>query len=323
MKNYAVKKNEFEKVLMQLPSGNRFKFFFLFVLLSFIFWFSTKLSNTYQIEQSYSIHWKNIPKGIIIDNDSSELGLSITASGIEILWYRLFKNKISLVLDENIFIGKEAFASIDNERFNIQQQLFDNTILNQITTPVMKIAYARLGVKKVKISSEPTLKFRAGYLSDSPLTIYPDSLLVWGSQDVLDTLTRVKTVSFVMEDIFESFKKAIVLENLTNLRYDIKEVNIKQEISRYSEKEFILPIEIINIPKSVRVKLFPPTANVKATMPLTLLNGFNVKDFMLVVDYELILKNELTHLPIRLVKQPSQVKKVIWEPKTVNYLIRK
>ena len=28
MKNYAVKKNEFEKVLMQLPSGNRFKFFF-------------------------------------------------------------------------------------------------------------------------------------------------------------------------------------------------------------------------------------------------------------------------------------------------------
>ena len=126
-----------------------------------------------------------------------------------------------------------------------------------------------------------------------------------------------------MEDIFESFKKAIVLENLTNLRYDIKEVNIKQEISRYSEKEFILPIEIINIPKSVRVKLFPPTAKLKATMPLTLLNGFNVKDFMLVVDYELILKNELTHLPIRLVKQPSQVKKAIWEPKTVNYLIRK
>ncbi len=58
-------------------------------------------------------------------------------------------------------------------------------------------------------------------------------------------------------------------------------------------------------------------------MPLTLLNGFNARDFMLVVDYELILKNELTHLPIRLMKQPSKVKKVIWEPKTVNYLIRK
>ena len=318
-----LKKNEFEKVLRLLPSKERFKFFFLFVLLSFIFWFSTKLSNTYQIEQSFSIHWKNIPKGIVIDNDSSELGLSITASGIEILWYRLFKNKISLVLDENIFIGKEAFASIDNERFNIQQQLFDNTILNQITTPVIKIAYARLGVRKVKITSEPILKFRAGYLSDSPLTISPDSLLVRGSQDVLDTLTIVKTVSFIMEDVFESFQKVIALEDLTNLQFDIKEVNIKQEVSRYSEKQFILPIEIINIPKSVKVKLFPPTGTLKATMPLTLLNGFNARDFMLVVDYELILKNELTHLPIRLVKQPSQVKKVIWEPKTVNYLIRK
>ena len=318
-----LKKNEFEKVLRQLPTKDRFKFFFLFVLLSFIFWFSTKLSNTYQIEQSFSIHWNNIPKGIVLNHDSSELGLSITASGIEILWYRLFKNKINLVLNKNIFIGKEAFVSIDNERFNIQQQLFDNTILNQITTPVIKIAYARLGVKKVKITSDPILKFRAGYLSDSPLTISPDSLLVRGSQDVLDTLTIVKTVSFIMEDVFESFQKVIALEDLTNLQFDIKEVNIKQEVSRYSEKQFILPIEIINIPKSVKVKLFPPTGTLKATMPLTLLNGFNARDFMLVVDYELILKNELTHLPIRLVKQPSQVKKVIWEPKTVNYLIRK
>ena len=317
------KKNEFEKVLRQLPNKNRFKFFLLFVLLSFIFWFSTKLSNTYQIEQSFSIHWNNIPKGIVLNHDSSELVLSITASGIEILWYRLFKNKINLVLNKNIFIGKEAFVSIDNERFNIQQQLFDNTILNQITTPVIKITYARLGVKKVKITSDPILKFRAGYLSDSPLKISPDSLLVRGSQDVLDTLTIVKTVSFIMENVFESFQKVIALENLTNLQFDIQEVNIKQEVSRYSEKQFILPIEIINIPKSVKVKLFPPTGTLKATMPLTLLNGFNARDFMLVVDYELILKNELTHLPIRLVKQPSQVKKVIWEPKTVNYLIRK
>ena len=318
-----LKKNEFEKVLRQLPTKDRFKFFFLFILLSFIFWFSTKLSNTYQIEQSFSIHWNNIPKGIVLNHDSSELVLSITASGIEILWYRLFKNKISLVLNKNIFIGKEAFVSIDNERFNIQQQLFDNTILNQITTPVIKITYARLGVKKVKITSDPILKFRAGYLSDSPLTISPDSLLVRGSQDVLDTLTIVKTVSFIMENVFESFQKVIALENLTNLQFDIQEVNIKQEVSRYSEKQFILPIEIINIPKSVKVKLFPPTGTLKATMPLTLLNGFNARDFMLVVDYELILKNELTHLPIRLVKQPSQVKKVILEPKTVNYLIRK
>jgi hypothetical protein len=318
-----LKKNEFEKVLRQLPTKDRFKFFFLFILLSFIFWFSTKLSNTYQIEQSFSIHWNNIPKGIVLNHDSSELGLSITASGIEILWYRLFKNKINLVLNKNIFIGKEAFVSIDDERFNIQQQLFDNTILNQITTPVIKITYARLGVKKVKITSDPILKFRAGYLSDSPLIISPDSLLVRGSQDVLDTLTIVKTVSFIMENVFESFQKVIALENLTNLQFDIQEVNINQEVSRYSEKQFILPIEIINIPKSVKVKLFPPTGTLKATMPLTLLNGFNARDFMLVVDYELILKNELTHLPIRLVKQPSQVKKVIWEPKTVNYLIRK
>ncbi|MFQ3341223.1 MAG: hypothetical protein ACI9TK_000882 [Flavobacteriaceae bacterium] len=313
----------FEEVLRQFPSKDRFKFFFLFVLLSFVFWFSTKLSNTYQIEQSFTIHWDQIPKGIIVSQDSSELSLSITASGIEILWYRLFKNKISLSLNEIFFKSKEAMLTIDNQRFNIKKQLFNNTVLNQISTPVLTIPYSRLAVKKVKIFSEQVLKLRVGYLIDKPVIISPDSLLVRGSQDMLDTLSKVNTVSFILEDVFESFQKDVALEKIPELQFDIQVVALKQEISRYSEKEFTIPIEVLNIPKSVRVKLFPPTVTLKATMPLILLKRTNAFDFSLVVDYDLIITNELTTLPLRLVKQPEKVKKVIWEPKTVNYLIRK
>jgi hypothetical protein len=313
----------FEEVLRQFPSKDRFKFFFLFVLLSFVFWFSTKLSNTYQIEQSFTIHWDQIPKGIIVSQDSSELSLSITASGIEILWYRLFKNKISLSLNEIFFKSKEAMLTIDNQRFNIKKQLFNNTVLNQISTPVLTIPYSRLAVKKVKIFSEQVLKLRVGYLIDKPVIISPDSLLVRGSQDMLDTLSKVNTVSFILEDVFESFQKDVALEKIPELQFDIQVVALKQEISRYSEKEFTIPIEVLNIPKSVRVKLFLPTVTLKATMPLILLKRTNAFDFSLVVDYDLIITNELTTLPLRLVKQPEKVKKVIWEPKTVNYLIRK
>ena len=313
----------FEEVLRQFPSKDRFKFFFLFVLLSFVFWFSTKLSNTYQIEQSFTIHWDQIPKGIIVSQDSSELSLSITASGIEILWYRLFKNKISLSLNEIFFKSKEAMLTIDNQRFNIKKQLFNNTVLNQISTPVLTIPYSRLAVKKVKIFSEQVLKLRVGYLIDKPVIISPDSLLVRGSQDMLDTLSKVNTVSFILEDVFESFQKDVALQKIPELQFDIQVVALKQEISRYSEKEFTIPIEVLNIPKSVRVKLFPPTVTLKATMPLILLKRTNAFDFSLVVDYDLIITNELTTLPLRLVKQPEKVKKVIWEPKTVNYLIRK
>ena len=61
-------------------------------------------------------------------------------------------------------------------------------------------------------------------------------------------------------------------------------------------------IEVINVPLGERVKLFPPNAKVRATLPLTLLGTVKASDFSLVVDYEAIVSSKEKQLD-ELIKQ--------------------
>ena len=74
------KGKEIETFLKKMPSKGRFRFFLLFVFVSFFFWISTKLSNTYTIEQTFSINWIDIPPGIIITDKLYRLNATIKAS---------------------------------------------------------------------------------------------------------------------------------------------------------------------------------------------------------------------------------------------------
>jgi hypothetical protein len=313
----------FEEILERFPSRDRIRFFLLFVLLSLSFWVSTKLSNSYQVDQDFHLVWSKPPKGIILTDNHPTINLSITASGIEIVWYRMFKNTIELALESTDFNSESGIVSIEKQRFSIRQQLFDNTELNAINTDTLRVQFSKLATKKVKVFPNVSIKMRPGYLSDGQLTSVPDSVLVHGSSAVLDTLVQIQTFPFSLNDGHTDFKTKLKLKPIEALQFDVDTIQIAQSISKYSEKEFIVPIKIINLPSNLRIKLFPPSTTIKAILPLAIFSGVKASDFSLVVDYGLISTKKTTQLPIRLVKQPSQVKKVIWEPKSVNYLIRK
>ena len=107
------------------------------------------------------------------------------------------------------------------------------------------------------------------------------------------------------------------------LQYEQKRVKLQWTVLRYSEKQLDIPIEVINLPQCVRVRLFPPAVKVTATLPLDKINTVLPSDFKMVVDYHEIIKTQASSLELLLLEQPSLVKKLTWEPKTVNYLIRK
>ena len=85
----------------------------------------------------------------------------------------------------------------------------------------------------------------------------------------------------------------------------------------------VLPIKIVNLPSGVRVKLFPPNAKVRVTMPVSILNNVKVSDFSLEVDYNTTKTDNIKELNLYMHRQPPGVKQIIWEPTHVNYLIRK
>ena len=317
------KSKTFESFFGILPSKGRFQFFLFFVLLSFTFWISTKLSNTYTVDQSFSINWINVPKGIIPHSNNKEINASITASGIDILIYRLINKSLNISLEQGKFDSRIGGVSIENQQFSIQNQFFGNTKLNFITPKSLDFDFSILDDKVVAVLPNVQINLRAGYLSDTPIKIIPDSILVRGPKSILDTLSSIKTKYIKVEDVYENLTKKISLQLIPKIQLSESSANIKLSVSRYSEKEFTLVIGLINTPKGIRVKLFPPKAKIKATLPLSVLRNVKVSDFNLVVDYNDIEKKDSEKLQLKLIEQPPSIKKIIFDPQRVNYLIRK
>ena len=319
----ANKRVGLDSLIKKLPSQGRFRFFLLFVFVSFTFWLSTKLSNIYTLEQSFTLLLTEVPEGIIPSDTSRKIKASVTASGFEILLYRLFDKSVTISLQEADFSSTLGRVSLRNQQFSIEQQLFDNTRLNQIYPENLNIVYSRLDEKRVAVVPQTQIQLRAGYLSDFPIQSKPDSILVRGPKSILDTLKGVSSMFFEATDVYEGISQEVGLKSIPELQLEQETVQLVMPVSRYSEKEFVLQVEVINLPLGVRVKLFPPTAKLRATLPMALLNTVKESDFRLVVDCENLQDQESKSLKLKLLKQPPGLKQLIWEPEEVNYLIRK
>ena len=312
-----------ESFLEVLPSKGRFRFFLFFLLLSFTFWTSTKLSNTYTVEESFSIIWTNIPNGIIPSSENQQMNVSISASGIEILIYRLINKSINISLSQADFSREKGLIDLRGQEFFIQKQFFENTKLNILNSLFLEFKFSRLEEKVLTVVPQIEINLRAGYLIDSSLKVTPDSILVRGPKSILDTLNSIQSESIIADDLYENFRKKVSLRSIPEIQLSESKVTVEVAVSRYTEKEFLLNIEVINLPLGTRVKLFPPKAKVRVTLPLSVLRTIKASDFNLVVDYNNIFKDAEKKLDLIMIRRPSSVKKVILEPKKVNYLIRK
>ena len=312
-----------ESFLEVLPSKGRFRFFLFFLLLSFTFWTSTKLSNTYTVEESFSIIWTNIPNGIIPSSENQQMNVSISASGIEILIYRLINKSINISLSQADFSREKGLIDLRGQEFFIQKQFFENTKLNILNPLFLEFKFSRLEEKVFTVVPQIEINLRAGYLIDSSLKVTPDSILVRGPKSILDTLNSIQSESIIADDLYENFRKIVSLRSIPEIQLSESKVTVEVAVSRYTEKEFLLNVEVINLPLGTRVKLFPPKAKVRVTLPLSVLRTIKASDFNLVVDYNNIFKDAEKKLDLIMIRRPSFVKKVILEPKKVNYLIRK
>ena len=312
-----------ESFLEVLPSKGRLRFFLFFLLLSFTFWTSTKLSNTYIVEESFSIIWTNIPNGIIPSSENQQMNVSISASGIEILIYRLINKSINISLSQADFSGEKGLIDLRGQDFFIKKQFFENTKLNILNPLFLEFKFSRLEEKVFTVVPQIEINLRAGYLIDSSLKVTPDSILVRGPKSILDTLNSIQSESIIVDDLYENFRKKVSLRSIPEIQLSESKVTVEVAVSRYTEKEFLLNVEVINLPLGTRVKLFPPKAKVRVTLPLSVLRTIKTSDFNLVVDYNNIFKDVEKKLDLIMIRRPSSVKKVILEPKKVNYLIRK
>ena len=63
--------------------------------------------------QPFSLVWEEVQKGVVLNDKLSQIKVTLNASGVEILWYRLFKNKLSISLKDIDFTSEDPILNME------------------------------------------------------------------------------------------------------------------------------------------------------------------------------------------------------------------
>ena len=313
----------FENLQIKFPEKKKFRIFFLFVFLSFIFWVITKLSNTYNSEILFKVTLTEIPD-LILPKPAQELSFTadVSASGFQLLLYHFVNNEINISIQNGDYSSELAQVDLFDQRFMIQQQLYQSSIVNQFQPDILSFAYDQLKRKKVPVLPMMEIDFKPGYERVEDWTITPDSIWVVGPTDLINPLNFYPTKFVQKQNVAKNISENIGLEIIQQLKPETNKVRIEAQVNKFTEKTLDVFVNIKNLPDSLTIKLFPQSVKTTFLVLMDRAQGIRSSDFFFHCDFNDTKDNATSSLDVKLDRKPDGVRNIRWEPIEVDYLIR-
>ncbi|NTW32341.1 MAG: hypothetical protein HGB12_06915 [Bacteroidetes bacterium] len=260
------------------------------------------------------------------------LTLKLKTKGFRLLSNKIFYTPYSLNIDVASMLKKKKnktdyFYIVTSDLYqSIGSQLhFSNNIFS-ISPDTIFFTMKKLYNKKVPVKPRLNINFEQQYnLSDS-VKFIPDSVIVSGIKNIIDTIKFVETAPITLTKI--NSNKYFSLEfakKYSNYKLKITpfEIKIFIPVQKYTEASVELPVIVGNNTYNYSVKIFPE--NVKLTYLVSLDKYKNVTPsmFSAVVDLSNTLSSKSKKLKVNIIKYPSFVKIQKIDPEKIEYIILK
>lgn len=302
-----------------------------FVGIATVFWFLNELSNNYTSTINYPVRFSNIPKNKILVSDlPKRLKLNVNAYGYTLLRYKLSPASFPIVINLNEFGQNISNPSV--KKYRLQTRSIRQTVGKQMPNDIevldifpdtILFQFANIIEKRVPIKANVNLEFAEECMLNGEISFIPDSILVKGPNNILDTLSAVYNKQQTFDGLSKPLKRNVGLAEIKKLSYDKKRVVINLPVSKFTEAQFDVIIDSKNVPDSLDIKTFPRMAKVKCLVALDDYDKLKANDFKIDVDYSEIEKLLGDKLSLNLRFAPNNVKSVTYSPESVEFIIDK
>ena len=307
--------------------------FSLCLLLSGLFWLLTSLSEEYVSEIPIPVVYNQLPEDVLIAN---ELIPTVTAEvqclGFDLMWYWLRFEHLEMPVNANPTelpsLNKQGVSlhyMLTGDKGSQLAAMKDNqlTVLSiQPDTLFLKFIPKFIKQVPVRLSADISFQKQFGMVSD-PLLI-PDSVLVIGAKEDVDTIAFITTEPQSWTDLNESLTNEVHLQKFTNLPFvTISHENIEVQVNlvEFTEGSVSVPLQII-ADKPESVKVFPNEVEIKYQVPLADYDKVKSEQFRVsVVLNENSLKQ--SSLVVHIDRKPEEVTQVRVRPTQVEFIDQK
>ncbi|WP_123877567.1 hypothetical protein [Flagellimonas maritima] len=301
------------------------KVFSLFLICSFLAWFISNLSDSYESRTNFALNYKNLPDTLLLGNKSvNSIEAKLRTSGFRFLYYNFINKRVDVDLSQVIAKNGNYLITEDALSEQIELQLPQSISLINLDRSQLFVDLYQVTAKELQIKPRLDLQFQQNFIMEGEPIITPETVLVKGPKNEIDTLTTIYTSKIEMTDVSSDFSENILLvfpKNLSNSVFSINRVNVKGKVVKFSEKAFDVPIRVLNFPKGYNVNIFPNSISVLCKATLEKLKKITLQDFEVIADYKQLNETDGNILFLEIVKKPENVYDVRMLENKINFVL--
>ncbi|CAI8366536.1 MAG: Uncharacterised protein [Flavobacterium sp. SCGC AAA160-P02] len=316
--------------MSQKNNGNNKMYhkFILFMILSIVFWFMTKLSKEYESTIEYPVSYKNFPEDKLLQEEPQKIiKIHIKASGFKLISATFFPKELEINAS-NLYSksSTDYYLLLSQQRLAIQKQMKKGLEIDHFINDSILFSLGLLNRKKVPVKLLSEITYAAGYELNENLAIVPDSVVISGPESILDTIGFVTTELLQKKKINTSIKETLKIKRFnpsTNVKFKQKNVMVSALVERFTEGTLEVPFKVLNIPDTKIINTFPKVVKITYKVALSNFNKIDISSFLIECDYKTSQENNLSYLIPKLMEKSSMVKQTRISPLKIDYIINK
>ncbi|NHF59299.1 hypothetical protein FK220_008105 [Flavobacteriaceae bacterium TP-CH-4] len=263
---------------------------------------------------------------MLVNASKKEIELKLEAVGFQFLAFNLRSQNLNIDLSEAIREDGIFYISPTDCRRQLEKQLPTGVQLLDTDGDSLFFKFYKVVSKKVPVIARTDLSFPQNYLMEGALKIVPDSVIVKGPENEVDTITAVRTAKTTLTDLTSDFlinSRLTKEPHLENTEYATETVEISGKVSRFSEKVIPLSITVVNLPEGVAIQLFPEKVEVLVKASLDRLKDLNADDFQVIADYASLPEQSGNSFKLKLVKKPGDIYSVVLLQDRADFILKR
>lgn len=288
------------------------------------------LSKEYAITLNFPVSYINLPLDKVIANNLPEtIQIQVKSSGFNLLVYKLRHKNDTIQLDikdsKALPVKNHFYLPPNSQADKITAQFSNDIKVVRIVPDTIFLNFNKKVTKKVPVKVNLTIEFDKYYQQTDSTKVIPEFIRISGAAEVIEKIKYVETEPATIKNVNDSLLlKQNILRTADLKLVDLSqsEVQVKVNVTKYTEGSLELPIEIENLPPGYGLKIFPDKVSIKYNVAFQNYEKITVLQFRAIVDYSKIEPGS-NKLKVQLVKTPLEVRSVKINPEKVEYIIRK
>lgn len=307
--------------------NKEFLIFLLFLLLSGSFWTMMTLNEVWEQEIEIPVRIINVPKNVVLTSDETDtVRVVLRDKGFVLFNYTVGNSSnININIDFSTYNkgnGYGIVTSAELQRIIYKRLATSTKIVQQQGKPdKCEFTYNYGQSKKVPVvytgKVEPEELY---YISN--VTYSPDSVQIYASNKMLDSIECVYTKPIYISKAHDTLSVNTELRKIRGVKISPDNIKITFHTDILTETTISnIRIKGVNVPEGKIIRTFPSKVDVTFVAGAKVLKEIKASDFVVVVDYDDLIKNPSDKCKLHLVRQPHEVQKVRLNHNSVDYLI--